>query len=111
MIIGNVLPEVGEMIPRAQRPSRGEDVAREVWRRVWRNRNLKITVADHVEKYSAANGFVRFIFRQLTGKMPAAVNSIGVAEVFDSFLTIEEHELNFLGEFRLQCQDSSHFQK
>ena len=43
--------------------------------------------------------------------MPAAINSIGLAEIFDCFFAIEENELSFLSELGLQGQHSRHLQK
>ena len=43
--------------------------------------------------------------------MPAAVNSVGVAEIFDRFFAVKKNELNSSGEIGLHCQHSGQLQK
>src|SRR4029077_20616365 len=80
-------------------------------RRVWRNCNLQLAIANHVEQNSAAKCFGRFILCELVSKMAAPVNPVSLAEIFNRLFAIKESEFDFLGEPGFKRQHSRHFQK
>src|SRR5689334_9487639 len=43
--------------------------------------------------------------------MTAAINPIGIAEIFKSFFAVEKYQLYFPGQVRLHCQDPRQFQE
>src|SRR5205085_11812347 len=101
VIIDNVLIEIGEVIPYFERVGRGENVVRYFRRRVRWKGNIQRPIPDQVEEDAASKYFGCSVLRDLVSKVPAAIDSVGVAEIFDGFLAIKKNKLNSFGQARL----------
>src|ERR1041385_7702075 len=106
MIVQHLVAVVGEIVPHSQRISGGENSARQLDRRIRRERDREIAVAHHVPENAAAILILAVRVFQLLREITAAIKPVGGAEAIVGFFAIEEDQLDLPGPARMQAENA-----
>src|SRR5205823_6250582 len=111
VVVINVPGVVGKILPDIERARRIQDSSRQLRGRVGRKRNGEIFVADHVPQDAELQLLVAFGFTQGPGEKTAAVESVRFAELLHCFLAVEENQLDFSRQLRIESERARQLDK
>src|SRR5205814_4993313 len=110
MVIDHLAVEVRKITSQLERFRCSKDVSRYFGRRIRRKRDVERTIANHVEQDPAAE-LLGATTLELSGKIPAPVQSICFRKMIVRFFAVEKHELNLPSQIRMLPDYSRQFQE
>src|SRR4029077_2777613 len=110
MIVDHLAVKVRKITSQLERFRCRKNVSRCFGRRICRKRDVEGTIANHVEQDPAAELFGAGAL-ELSGKIPASVQSIRLRKMIVRFFAVEKHELNLRSEIWMLPDYSRQFQE
>ena len=110
MVIDHLAVEVRKITSQLERFRCRKDVSRYFGRRICRKRDVEGTIANHVEQDPAAELFGTTAL-ELSGEIPASVQSIRLRKMIVRFFAVEKHELNLPSQIWMLPHYSRQFQE
>src|SRR5438876_2331633 len=111
MVVDHFAVEVREITSQLERFRCRKDVSRYFGRRICRKRNVEGTIANHVEQDPAAELFGVAAALELSGKIPASVQSIRLRKMIVRFFAVEKHKLDLRSQIWMLPDYSRQFQE
>src|SRR5438876_9297473 len=110
MVVDHFAVEVRKITSQLERFRCRKDVSRYFGRRICRKSDVQGTIANHVEQDPAAEMFGATAL-ELSGKIPASVQSIRFRKMIVRLFAVEKHELNLPSQIRMLPDYSRQFQE
>src|SRR5438876_3751913 len=110
MVVDHLAVEVRKITSQLERFRCRKDVSRYFGRRICRKRDVEGTIANHVEQDPGAELFGAAAL-ELSGKIPASVQSIRLRKMIVCFFAVEKHELNLPSQIWMLPDYSRQFQE